>query len=101
MKEKSEVFAGLVSDLVGHVPMEEAVKLLECGMIQRALDLNGGNQSAASRMLEIHRNTLQKKRVQYGIGEKRSRPRRKPASREGRASGAAQRPSRRGKTGIA
>jgi len=84
MKEKSDVFEGLVADLVGNVPLEEAVGLLECGMIHRALDLNDGNQSAASRMLQIHRNTLQRKMVEYSIGAPRSRARRKPASREGR-----------------
>jgi len=97
MREKPEVFAGLVDDLVGRVPMEEAVELLERGMIQRALDLSGGNQSAASRLLEIHRNTLQKKRQVYGIGDDGPRSRRKPASREGRS----QRVMRRGKTGAA
>ena len=96
MKEKAEVFEGLVADLVGRVPMEEAVGLLECGMIQRALDLSAGNQSAASRLLRIHRNTLQKKRVEYGIGGGRPRGR-KPAGRERRLPGA----SRRKKSGAA
>jgi len=91
MREKSEVFQGLVADLVGRVPLEEAVGLLECGMIQRALHLTGGNQSAASRLLRIHRNTLQKKRMEFGIDGARTRP--KPPSREAR--------SRRGKRGAA
>ena len=97
MKEKSEVFSGLVGDLVGRVAMEEAVGLLECGMIQRALELNRGNQSAASRMLRIHRNTLQKKRVEYGLDGGRPRTRRKPAGRQGATHGA----SRRKKPGAA
>ncbi len=92
MKEKSEVVAGLVDDLVGKVAMEEAVGLLERGMIQRALEMSGGNQCAASRLLHIHRNTLQKKRVAYGLGDGR----RKPAGRERRATGA----SRRRKNGT-
>ena len=97
MKEKADVFVGLIGDLVGRVPMEEAVGLLECGMIQRALDLSAGNQSAASRLLKIHRNTLQKKRVEYGIDGGRPKARRKPVSREPRA----QRTTRRPKNGAA
>ena len=95
MREKSDGFEGLVADLVGNVPMEEAVGLLECGMIHRALEISDGNQSAASRMLHIHRNTLQRKMVEYGIGGERAR--RKPLSRERRAHGA----SRRRKNGAA
>jgi DNA-binding NtrC family response regulator len=48
-------------------------------MIQRALDRSRGNQSAASKLLGIHRNTLQRKMVEYGLGE-----RRKPMARAGR-----------------
>jgi DNA-binding NtrC family response regulator len=85
MREKSEGMDGLVANLVGKVDMDEAVELLERGMIQRALDQSGGNQSAASRQLGIHRNTLMRKIQEYGIGEARPRAHRKPASREGRA----------------
>ena len=92
MKEKSEVFAGLVDNLVGSVAMDQAVKLLERGMIQRALELAGGNQCAASRMLEIHRNTLQKKRQAYGLDDGHSRAR-KPAGREARAKASRRRPA--------
>ena len=83
MREKSESMDGLVANLLGKVDMDEAVRLLECGMIQRSLDQNAGNQSAASRQLGIHRNTLLRKMVAYGIGD--HRPRRKPVSRDGRA----------------
>jgi DNA-binding NtrC family response regulator len=89
--ERSNVFAGLVADLLGSVSLEEAVGLLERGMIHRALEQSEGNQSAASRLLEIHRNTLQRKMVQYGIGGARPRTRRKPISREARAQKAARR----------
>jgi DNA-binding NtrC family response regulator len=94
---KSEVFAGLVADLLGTVSLEEAVGLLECGMIERALEQSEGNQCAASRLLQIHRNTLQRKMVQYEIGGGRTRARRKPVSREARGHGS----RRRRKTGAA
>jgi DNA-binding NtrC family response regulator len=97
MKEKSEIFDGLIGDLLGEVRMEEAVRLLECGMIQRALEQSEGNQSAASRLLGIHRNTLQRKMVEYGVGGTRARARRKPVSRESRV----QRAPRRKKSGAA
>jgi DNA-binding NtrC family response regulator len=97
MKERFERLDGLAAELLGKVKMEDAVELLERSMIQLALEQSEGNQSAASRQLRIHRNTLQRKMVEYGIGESRSRSRRKPVDREGRASGA----SRRGKNGAA
>ena len=83
--EKSDVFAGLVAGLLGAVSLEDAVALLESGMIQQALQRSEGNQSAASRLLHIHRNTLQRKMVEYGLDGARPRARRKPVSREARA----------------
>lgn len=53
-------------------------------MIQRALERTRGNRSAASKQLGIHRNTLQRKMVEYGLGKGRVRARRKPVAREGR-----------------
>jgi DNA-binding NtrC family response regulator len=97
MKERFDRLDGLAAELLGKVKMEDAVELLERSMIQLALEQSEGNQSAASRQLRIHRNTLQRKMVEYGIGEGRSRSRRKPVDREGRAQGA----PRRGKTGAA
>jgi DNA-binding NtrC family response regulator len=86
MKEK---FEGLVEHfLAGNIPLHEAVEVLETSMIQRALDRSRGNQSAASKLLGIHRNTLQRKMVEYGLGE-----RRKPMARAGRL--------RKRKTGVA
>lgn len=83
--EKSDAFAGLVANLLGAVSLEEAVGLLERGMIHQALARSEGNQSAASRLLQIHRNTMQRKMVEYGLGANRPRARRKPVSREARA----------------
>jgi DNA-binding NtrC family response regulator len=56
--------------------LEQAVEVLEKSMIERVLSRTEGNQSEASKILGIHRNTLLRKMVQYDIGGKR--PRRKP-----------------------
>ncbi len=80
MKEK---FDGLVDHLfVGNVFLPEAIEILERSMIQRAMQEAGGNQSAASKQLGIHRNTLQRKLSEYGFTNGR-RPRRKPLVRSG------------------
>jgi DNA-binding NtrC family response regulator len=84
MKEK---FEGLVEHFLGgNIPLHEAVEVLETSMIQRALDRSRGNRSAASKLLGIHRNTLQRKMVEYGLGERRVRARRRPVARAGRVS---------------
>lgn len=78
-------FDALVEHLLaGNIFLEEAIELLERRMIQGALEQSGGKQTAASKRLGIHRNTLQRKMVQYELGKDR-RPRRKPAVRAGRA----------------
>ena len=59
--------------------LEQAVEILEKSMIERALQETGANQSEASKMLGIHRNTLQRKMVAYDIDGRR--PRRKPVTR--------------------
>jgi DNA-binding NtrC family response regulator len=75
MKEK---FDGLIEQLLrGNVFLQEAIEILERSMIQRALEDTAGNQCAASKQLGIHRNTLQRKMQEYGIGNGRA-PRRKP-----------------------
>ncbi|MGA2270018.1 MAG: helix-turn-helix domain-containing protein [Bryobacteraceae bacterium] len=82
MKEKLD---GLVEHfLSGNILLEEAIEVLERSMIQRALERRRGNRSAASKLLGIHRNTLQRKMAQYGLGNRRVRPRGKPMAREGR-----------------
>jgi DNA-binding NtrC family response regulator len=59
--------------------LEQAIEILEKGMIDRALRQTNSNQSEASKLLGIHRNTLQRKMLEYEIGGKR--PHRKPAAR--------------------
>jgi DNA-binding NtrC family response regulator len=64
--------------------LEQAVEILEKGMIERALSRAEGIQSEASKVLGIHRNTLQRKMLDYKIAGRR--PRRKPVVKAGRAS---------------
>jgi DNA-binding NtrC family response regulator len=59
--------------------LEQAVEIVEKGMIECALKSTGANQSEASKILGIHRNTLLRKMLEYKIDGKR--PRRKPVSR--------------------
>ena len=59
--------------------LEQAVEVLEKGMIDRALLMTHTNQSEAAKLLGIHRNTLQRKMVEHKIDGKR--PRRKPVAR--------------------
>jgi DNA-binding NtrC family response regulator len=90
----SERLDGLVDYLLETgTSLTAATGALEKGMIGGALARNGGNQCAAARALEIHRNTLQRKMVEYGLAGTRPRARRKPAGRAGLA--------RKKKTGAA
>ena len=85
MKEK---FDGVVEHLLdGGIFLQEAIEVLEKNMIQGALARCGGNQSAASKALGIHRNTLQRKIVEYKLGNGRVRVRRKPMARQGARQG--------------
>ena len=92
MKEK---FEGLVEHLFkGSIDLPQAVEILERSMIARALEAHAGNQSAASKQLGIHRNTLQRKMAEFGMGSGRvGSRRRKPVVRDAR--------TRRPKTGVA
>jgi Fis family transcriptional regulator, factor for inversion stimulation protein len=73
------------------ISLPEATEILERGMIRGALQRADSNQCAAAKKLEIHRNTLQRKMTQFGLGNGRAR--RKPPAK-------AVRPRRR-KTGAA
>lgn len=82
--EMKEKFEALVEHLVGNgFFLEEVVELLERTLIEKALERAGGNRSAASKMLGIHRNTLQRKMAEYHL--RTHRPRRKPVRGEVRA----------------
>lgn len=80
------------NDLVDHLLrggffLEEAVEILEKTLITRTLERTGGNRSAASKLLGIHRNTLQKKMSDFKLDT--PRPRRKPPQRVKKAAGRA------------
>ena len=78
-----ENFDGLVEHLFsGNILLQEAVEILEKRMIQFALEASAGNQSQASKRLGIHRNTLLRKMLEYGLAEPRRRSRRKSVRRE-------------------
>lgn len=75
-----ESFDALIDLLVNtEFFLEQAVEVLEKGMIERVLQRTEGNQSEAAKVLGIHRNTLLRKMVQYHIGGKQPKP--KPADR--------------------
>ena len=77
-------FDGVVQQILdGGIFLEQAIEVLEKGMIQGALERSKNNQCAAARLLGIHRNTLQRKMVAYELNGSRGRPRRKPAARSG------------------
>lgn len=59
--------------------MEEAVEILERNLIARVVERTDGNRCAASKLLGIHRNTLQRKIADYKLEE--LRPRKKPVQR--------------------
>jgi DNA-binding NtrC family response regulator len=82
MKQQFDVLVDHL--LTGNIFLEEAIELLERRMIEGALAKSGGKQTATSKLLGIHRNTLQRKMVQYGLGNGRTR--RKPAARVTRTS---------------
>jgi DNA-binding NtrC family response regulator len=73
-------FDALIDELIAkEFFLEQAVEIIERGMIERALARTESNQSDAAKILGIHRNTLLRKMVDYNIGGKRPRP--KPAER--------------------
>ena len=77
MKER---FDALIDDLMNAgFFLEQAVEVVEKGMIERSLLITGTNQSEAAKLLGIHRNTLQRKMAQHNIDGRR--PRRKPVVR--------------------
>ena len=74
-------FDALIDHLVtGGFFLEEAVEILEKGMVERVLRRAENNQSEAAKILGIHRNTLLRKMVEHSIDGKRPRP--KPPTRE-------------------
>jgi len=86
-----EAFEHLVDHLLENgFFLEEAVEILEKTMIAHAVERTDGNRCAASKLLGIHRNTLQRKMIEYQLGEQRPRRRTirraQPARRRAKAS---------------
>jgi DNA-binding NtrC family response regulator len=71
--------------LDGGLFLEETIELLERALIEGALLRAQGNQSAASKALGIHRNTMKRKMAEYDL--KAARARRKPLVRAARKTG--------------
>ena len=81
-------FDALVEHLLdGGLFLQQAIEILEKSMIQGALERSKGNQCASAKQLGIHRNTLQRKMVEFGMDAARPRARRKPMSRAGHPRG--------------
>jgi DNA-binding NtrC family response regulator len=77
MKDRVTPLVECVLD--GGLFLEETIELLERALIEGALLRAEGNQSAASKALGIHRNTMKRKIAEYGL--KSPKPRRKPIVR--------------------
>jgi DNA-binding NtrC family response regulator len=90
---KNEFDGVIVRFLDAGISLPDAVDILERGMIAGALIRAQGNQCAAAAKLEIHRNTLQRKMLEHGLNNGRTRSRRKPPVQAGR--------TRKRKTGAA
>jgi DNA-binding NtrC family response regulator len=74
-----ENFDALVAHLLnGGIFLGQAIEILEKRMIEGAIERCRGNRCSVAKQLGIHRNTLQRKMTEYGIGDGRARPRRKP-----------------------
>jgi DNA-binding NtrC family response regulator len=68
-------FDDLADNLIkGGFFLEEAVEILEKTLIVRTLERTSGNRSSASKLLGIHRNTLQRKMHDFKLDA----PERKP-----------------------
>jgi len=78
-------FDGVIERLLdAGISLPEAIRILERGMIAGAVARAAGNQCAAAKKLDIHRNTLQRKMAQFEMGNGRTRSRRKPPVPAGR-----------------
>ena len=71
MKQTFEQIVDRMMD--GGFFLEEAVEILERTLLARALERTAGNRSAASKLLGIHRNTLQRKLLEYKLEYKLER----------------------------
>jgi DNA-binding NtrC family response regulator len=77
---KSQIDSLVAHLLNGNIFLQEAIEILEREMISGALKRNEGNQSVTAKQLGIHRNTLQRKMMDFGLCAGRARMRRKPVA---------------------
>jgi DNA-binding NtrC family response regulator len=81
-----DTFAHLVDHLMnGGFTLEESKGILEMTMVERAMERCDGNQSEASKLLGIHRNTLGARMKEYALAKRKTvqsvrRPVRRKAS---------------------
>ena len=80
MKDRFESLVDLLFD--NGLNLEESVAILERSLLVRALQRTNNNRSAASKLLGIHRNTLQRKVEQYQLDSHSTR--RRPPQRVSR-----------------
>ena len=66
----SDEHAGPVTDARNGPSLKEQVEAFERGLVARALDSTGGNQSEAARRLGVSRVTLIDKMKKYGLGKR-------------------------------
>ena len=82
MQSINQAFERLVDHLLeGGFFLEEAVEILERTLITRTLERTGGNCSAASKLLGIHRNTMKKKLMEFKL-ERKQPHKAKPSARK-------------------
>ena len=74
MKDRFESLVDLLFN--NGLKLEESVAILERSLLIRALERTKNNRCAASKLLGIHRNTLQRKIEQYQLDSQSGR--RKP-----------------------
>ena len=81
MRVISERLEKLIEEMVDKgVQFDDAIREFEKRFIARMLGNCDGSLTKTADKLGIHRNTLQRKIIEYKLGEQR--PRRKPARRE-------------------
>ena len=69
--DAGDEYAHPTTDVRGGPSLREQVEAFERGLVARALDGTGGNQSEAARRLGVSRVTLIDKMKKYGLNAKR------------------------------
>jgi DNA-binding NtrC family response regulator len=72
MKAEFDALVGRLLD--AGMFLGQSIEILEQSMIQRAMERSAGKRTNASKMLGIHRNTLQAKLAHFGGNGARKKP---------------------------